>query len=492
MDETANQALAVSDVNYTAGNAVFTISNALANITYELVDDNGDSLSPQVIATQGASTSDLDLILLEANVPLADPATTYQVIAGIPGACRVTLTDQPVLTISTTDSDNDGVADATDLDDDNDGILDDQENIIAPSLTAVAGASGVTIDANNFTVTAALTGGWGAGSIHSNDLNIAPNEDVTISLQTDLSTSRLIMIGLNASGNNSTNSYSDIDYAMYFNNNTVAIYENGSSKGNQSSVSANTDVFSIERVGTTITYLKNGTVFYTSETAANAADYYIDSSLHDRNDNGYTFSNIIVTKSTDLDIDNDGIPNRLDLDSDGDGCPDAIEGAAAFTTADLVASSMPGGNTGGFYTGQYNSPVVNNLGTTVDSNGIPTIALTGQGIGTAITANPVLDESANQALAVSDVTYTAGNAVFTITNALANITYELVDQSGNSLSPQVIATQGASTSDLDLILLQANVPLADPATTYQVIAGIPGACRVTLTDQPVLTISDYR
>ncbi len=80
----------------------------------------------------------------------------------------------------TTDSDNDGVADATDLDDDNDGILDDQENIIAPSLTAVAGASGVTIDANNFTVTAALTGGWGAGSIHSNDLNIAPNEDVTI------------------------------------------------------------------------------------------------------------------------------------------------------------------------------------------------------------------------------------------------------------------------------------------------------------------------
>ena len=36
----------------------------------------------------------------------------------------VTLTDQPTLTIFTTDSDNDGVVDATDLDDDNDGILD--------------------------------------------------------------------------------------------------------------------------------------------------------------------------------------------------------------------------------------------------------------------------------------------------------------------------------------------------------------------------------
>jgi hypothetical protein len=155
---------------------------------------------------------------------------------------------------------------------------------------------------------------------------------------------------------------------------------------------------------------------------------------------GYYFS---VLECINTDIDGDGIPNRLDLDSDGDGCSDAIEGAAAFTNSDLVNSSMPGGNTntGVPYTGEYNSPVIQNLGTTVNSDGIPTIAATGQAIGTAIIANPILDETANQALTVSDVTYTAGNAVFTITNALANITYELVDQSGNSLSPQVIATQ---------------------------------------------------
>ena len=60
------------------------------------------------------------------------------------------------------------------------------------------------------------------------------------------------------------------------------------------------------------------------------------------------------------DTDGDGIPNRLDLDSDGDGCSDAIEGDAAFTTTDLVASSMPGGNTGALYTGEYNSPLVDN------------------------------------------------------------------------------------------------------------------------------------
>ena len=83
---------------------------------------------------------------------------------------------------------------------------------------------------------------------------------------------------------------SDIDYALYFNANSVAIYENGSNKGTQSSVTADSDVFSIERVGTTITYSKNGTVFYTSLTASSAADYYIDSSMHDNGNNGYTIS----------------------------------------------------------------------------------------------------------------------------------------------------------------------------------------------------------
>ena len=90
--------------------------------------------------------------------------------------------------------------------------------------------------------------------------------------------------------------------------------------------------------------------------------------------------------------------------------------------------------------------MVNNLGTTVDGDGIPIIAQTGQGIGTAITANPVLDDTANQALTVSDVMYTTGDAVFTISNALANITY--LDANGDSLSPQVIATQD-TTTDLD-------------------------------------------
>jgi hypothetical protein len=66
------------------------------------------------------------------------------------------------------DSDGDGVNDDIDLDDDNDGILDTVEDTLVPSLTTVAGASAITIDSNNFTVNN-ISGGWGAGSVHSND-----------------------------------------------------------------------------------------------------------------------------------------------------------------------------------------------------------------------------------------------------------------------------------------------------------------------------------
>jgi hypothetical protein len=87
------------------------------------------------------------------------------------------------------------------------------------------------------------------------------------------------------------------------------------------------------------------------------------------------------------DIDGDGIANSLDLDSDGDGCSDAIEGGASFIPSNLVASTMLGGNSGVGYTGTSATPVVSNLGNTVDnvstsaSYGVPTIAGAGQGLG---------------------------------------------------------------------------------------------------------------
>ena len=77
-----------------------------------------------------------------------------------------------------------------------------------------------------------------------------------------------------------------------------------------------------------------------------------------------------------------GLPNSRDLDSDGDGCPDAVEGDGVFTKL-LVDSSIDGGNTGSSYTG-VNYGVIQNLGNDVDSDGVPTVASGGQGVGSAL------------------------------------------------------------------------------------------------------------
>ncbi len=75
--------------------------------------------------------------------------------------------------------------------------------------------------------------------------------------------------------------------------------------------------------------------------------------------------------------------------------PDAIEGGASFTSANLVNSSMPGGNIGAA-SGTFNQPITQNLGNTVNTvssstrYGVPTIAVSGQTLGTSQTANPVL------------------------------------------------------------------------------------------------------
>ena len=75
-------------------------------------------------------------------------------------------------------------------------------------------------------------------------------------------------------------------------------------------------------MGTTITYAKNGTVFYTSQVAsAGQPDYYVDTAINYLDTHSYTISNI----KSDAETDGDGIPNHLDLDSDNDGIPDNIE-----------------------------------------------------------------------------------------------------------------------------------------------------------------------
>ncbi|MCE2705438.1 MAG: hypothetical protein LW624_08215, partial [Terrimonas sp.] len=51
----------------------------------------------------------------------------------------------------------------------------------------------------------------------------------------------------------------------------------------------------------------------------------------------------VLCGATDIDTDNDGVPNRLDLDSDGDGCPDALEsGVSGTLTTGTVKNGLYG------------------------------------------------------------------------------------------------------------------------------------------------------
>jgi len=96
-----------------------------------------------------------------------------------------------------------------------------------------------------------------------------------------------------------------------------------------------------------------------------------------------------------VDTDGDGVEDYLDLDSDGDGCPDAIEGDKNITQGMLNADWSISG--------------------AVDTNGIPTAASGGQGVGNAY--NPSVNDCLNSGLCVTGCngnTYVNSNIPSTI------------------------------------------------------------------------------
>jgi Cadherin domain len=162
-----------------------------------------------------------------------------------------------------------------------------------------------------------------------------------------------------------------------------------------------------------------------------------------------------------MDTDNDGIPNTLDLDSDGDGCPDAIEGGATFATTDLVTSTMAGGNSGAGYTGTSTSLVSQNLGNTVGNTattmGVPTIATTGQTVGTS---QNKLTQDPNCVLCVAGTTAPSVSAT-TLSNTCPTTTVDL-----NSLHTGTIPN-GAR---LRWHTVATNPTVADSVATPSVLA----------------------
>jgi hypothetical protein len=295
------------------------------------------------------------------------------------------------ITTASIDTDDDGVFNETDLDDDNDGLLDTQEScqpIISWTKDTRGTGNTVSFSDDSFSVNG-QNSSFTESIYSSNFSTLGITSDFLFSFTIDQVSEKVIMMGVNQSGVNGNASFQYTDYAFIVTaTNYFMVFENGAQKiGIQQPIAAGA-VFSIQKIGTVITYLHNGNVFYTSATPAIHSDYYIDSSFSTDFGTPYTISNIKVCGP--LDFDNDTIINTLDLDADNDGIPDNIEAqttvgykapnadnTALFLTNNGVNSAYLGGltpvNTEGAYTSDY-------LDTDSDNDGVFDIVESGSGL----------------------------------------------------------------------------------------------------------------
>ncbi|NKB76243.1 MAG: hypothetical protein GKR96_04190 [Gammaproteobacteria bacterium] len=125
------------------------------------------------------------------------------------------------------------------------------------------------------------------------------SDGVNVKFQSTQANQNIGMHGLNASGSN--NNYSAIDYALYMTGGSVGIYENGVSKGSFGAYT-DTDAFEINITSSGVaTYLKNGSVFYTSLISATNPLYYYAGSPYAAGHGitGYSFNGDKVIHSGD-------------------------------------------------------------------------------------------------------------------------------------------------------------------------------------------------
>jgi hypothetical protein len=222
----------------------------------------------------------------------------------------------------------------------------------------------------------------------------------------------------------------------------------------------------------------------------------------------WTFSNLPAF--TLCNTDGDGLANIFDLDSDGDGCADAAEGAANITTT--TNSTLDGGNFGTTYTGTSTNPVTQNLGNTVgtayNTLGVPTLAGTGQAVGTSQNGT-LLDTNCNN-LTIADITVNESAGTATVQICATNIsttpiTVTYTTSNGTATAgSDYTATTGTATIAAGQTCTSIDVPITDdnlgePTETINITLTNPNGATVTdptavisITDNdaPTLSVTD--
>jgi RHS repeat-associated protein len=144
--------------------------------------------------------------------------------------------------------------------------------------------SGVTVSATSVKKT--QTTGWGnAGTASVKALSAGENGYIEL-IVSETNTAR--MIGFSKTNENLD--YTTMDFTVYLNSTTLYAYERNTNRGSKGTV-ATGDVIRLDRTGSTVKILKNGTAIYTFPTSSTTA-LYADCSL---NTTGSTLSGLILS-----------------------------------------------------------------------------------------------------------------------------------------------------------------------------------------------------
>ncbi|MXS69672.1 hypothetical protein GSF70_00410 [Flavobacteriaceae bacterium W22] len=546
--QTANPVLAAgtagTNQTITSGSTptALSLTGATGSVQWQLSNDNTTFTN-----ISGATNTTYAPGTLTATRYYRAIVTSVGGCTSISNTVTITVNNPCLISATNPDSDGDGIADACDLDDDNDGILDCEENLLNRPVNEFFKINGNAQMVNSTEVRLTQNAQAQSGQLWSYGKTDF-TKSFTISFQAYLGADNdgadgvAIVFHNDPAGVNATGEIGSGIGARGIQNGIVLeldTFENWWEpisditadhghiwrSSNQASLSTPVALPNLEngawhavivtwnRSTNTLSYTVNGTLAgsYTGDVinsifgGANKVFFgFTGSTGVFTNEQKVRFSQT-CSLPFELDTDGDGIPNHLDLDSDNDGCPDAIEGGAAFTSANLVNSSMSGGNSGAT-NGAFNQPVTQNLGNTVNttststSYGVPTVAGSGQTIGTSQTANPVLaagtaganqtiiSGSAPTALSLTGATgsiqwqVSTNNTLFTNISGATNATYAPGALTATRYYRAIVTSAGGCTAISNTVTVNITTPCSVSTLQPTVSGTLTNTCPANFAD----------